>query len=48
MDEILMKIAIAIEDQCGSGGCPCKKGCTVYSDEECVDRIIAWLKSLIE
>lgn len=48
MDEMLMKIAIAIEEKCGDMGCPCKEGCNVFSDEDCIDRIIDWLKSVIE
>ena len=47
MDDMLMKIAIAIEEKCGEGSCPCKKGCNVFSDEDCLDRIINWLKSVI-
>jgi hypothetical protein len=48
MDEILMKIAVAIEEKCGDGSCPCKEGCNVFLDEDCIDRIITWLKSVIE
>ena len=47
MDEMLMKIAVAIEEKCGEGSCPCKCGCEVFSDEDCIDRIIDWLKSVI-
>ncbi len=48
IDEMLMKIAIAIEEKCGSGGCPIKKGCEVYSDEDCINNIVDWLKSVID
>ena len=48
MEEILMKIAKGIETKCGGGGCPCEEGCEVYSDEDCLDRIVAWLKEMIE
>lgn len=46
--DILMKMAIAIKEKCGDGSCPCKNGCNVYSNEDCIDRIINWLKSAIE
>ena len=48
MDEILMKIAKGIEAKCAYGGCPCREGCEVYSDKDCLDRIVAWLKKTIE
>lgn len=50
MEEALRKMAIAISsvDICGDGCCPCKKDCNVYSDEECVKRIVDWMKSVIE
>lgn len=48
MEEILMKIAKGIETKCGGGGCPCEEGCEVYSDKDCLDRIVAWLKVMIE
>ena len=48
MEEILMKIAKGIETKCGRGDCPCKEGCEAYSDKDCFDRIIAWLKEMIE
>ena len=45
-EELLKKIAIAISDidVCGDGGCPCKKNCEVYEDNECVERIMKWLR----
>ena len=48
MEEILIKIAKGIETKCGGNGCPCHKGCYANSDKECLDRIIAWLKEIIE
>lgn len=50
MEEALRKIAIAISDVdiCGEGGCPCKKDCDVYSNEACINRIIDWMKSVID
>lgn len=48
MDDMLMKIAIAIEEKCGDGACPCKKDCKVFTDEDCINRIINWLQSVIE
>lgn len=48
MEEILMKIAKGIEIKCGAGGCPCREGCDVYSDKACFDRIVSWLKEMIE
>ena len=46
-EEILMKIAKEIETKCGVGGCPCKINCDVYSYNDCIDRITAWLKEVI-
>ena len=48
--EMLMKIAraIATVDICGDDACPAKNGCEVYSDKECIDRIMSWLKSVVE
>lgn len=46
MEEALKKIAEAISNKC-VGGCPCRNGCEVYSDEECINRIIDWIKSVI-
>lgn len=48
MEEVLLKIAKAIEKQCGNGGCPCHENCDVYSDEDCMNRIINWLLSIVE
>lgn len=48
MDEILMKLAKKIETKCGAGLCPCSEDCCVYTDEECMDRIINWLKTVLE
>ena len=43
----LNKIANAIAKKCGIGGCPCKIGCKVYNEDDCIDRIIEWLKCAI-
>lgn len=48
MDEILNKIARAIQNKCGKCGCPCNECCDVYTDEECLERIIHWLKRVGE
>lgn len=49
MEEILRKIAIDIaNNKCGSGNCPCYKECDVYSDEDCIDRIMNYFKSVAE
>lgn len=48
MEKILRSIAKGIETKCGGGGCPCHEGCDVYSDEECINRIVGWLKEMIE
>lgn len=48
MEEILMKLAKKIEKGCGTGLCPCSEDCCVYTDEECMDRIINWLKTVLE
>ena len=48
LEEILRKIAIDIcENKCGGGGCPCKEGCDVYSDEDCINRIMNYFKFFI-
>lgn len=43
--DALEDAATAISDMCGYADCPCSKNCDVYSDEECIDRIIDWFKS---
>ncbi len=43
-EELLMKIAVEIEKSCACG-CPCSKGCVAGNDEECMDRILNWLKT---
>ena len=48
MDEMLTKIAIAIEEKCGAGCCPLREDCNVYSDEECIDQLVNWLRSVIQ
>ena len=47
MEEILTKIAKRIETKCGGGGCPCEEGCDACSYEDCLDRIVDWLKEAI-
>lgn len=49
LEEVLREIAVDIcENKCGGGGCPCKEGCDVYSDKDCVDRIMNYFKSVAE
>jgi hypothetical protein len=48
VEEILKKIATGIETTCGIDICPCREGCHVYSDEECMDRIVSWLRLMME
>lgn len=48
MEETLMKLAKAIEKGCGKGYCPCEEDCCVYTYEECMNRIINWLKTVLE
>ena len=49
MEEILRKIAVDIaNNKCGIGNCPCFKDCDVYSDEECINRIMDYFKSVVE
>lgn len=43
--DALEDAATAISNMCGYVDCPCSKNCNVYSDEECIDRIIGWFKS---
>lgn len=48
-ENILIKIAKDIsKNHCGGIGCPCKEYCDVYSDQECIDRIMHWLRSVVE
>ena len=35
-----LRIAKAIKEKCGEGYCPCRKDCEVYSDIDCIDRIM--------
>lgn len=47
VEEILRKIAIDIEEnKCGYGECPCYRDCEVYSNKECIDRIMNYFKSV--
>lgn len=49
IESALKKIAIEIsENKCDDSACPCQKDCNVFTNEECVDRIIDWFKSVIE
>ncbi len=48
VEEILMKIATGIETTCGVDICPCREGCKVCTDDDCLDRIVAWLKKMME
>ena len=43
-EEILKKMAIEIEKSCACN-CPCGHNCMARDDEECMDRILNWLKS---
>lgn len=48
LEEILKKIAVGIyKNKCADGMCPCSEGCEVYSNEDCVNRIMDYLKSCI-
>lgn len=43
-EELLKKMAIEIQNSCPYN-CPCGENCKVANDEECMDRILNWLKS---
>ena len=43
----LIKIANAIKEKCGEGCCPCRIDCEVYTDKDCLKRIIDWLESIV-
>ena len=48
-EDALENVATIIcNEGCGNGGCPCKKGCEVYSDQACIERIIEYFKSKIQ
>ena len=48
IEETFKKIAIDIEEnKCGLGNCPCLMNCDVFTKEECIDRIIHYLKSFV-
>lgn len=44
--EILIKIAKAI-DKAGCNHCPCERYCHVYSDVQCIEKIVRWLELAI-
>lgn len=44
--EMIHKIALKISNMCGSGCCPAKNDCKVYSDKACIERIINWLEEV--
>lgn len=43
-NDALKNVAAIISEECGNGGCPCKDGCEVYSDKDCIKRIIDWFE----
>ena len=47
-DEILLKIAKAIDWQYGCSGCPYEDGCLQRADEQCVEKLVDWLKTVIK
>lgn len=47
-EDALEHVATIICNEACYGGCPCKKGCEVYSDKACIDRIIEYFKLKIE
>lgn len=46
-EDTLRNVAIMISDNCGRNVCPFWRDCDVYSDEECIKRIIECFKSEI-
>lgn len=49
VEDILRKIAIDIaNNKCGIGNCPCHEYCDVYSDKECINRIMEYFKSVAD
>lgn len=48
INEMLYKIAIAIEREYGCGGCPYEDRCFVKTNGECIGKIKMWLESIIE
>ena len=48
IDEMLLKIARAIDKEYGCAGCPHEDRCLSRTDEECIGKIKMWLESVIE
>lgn len=46
-EDALENVATIICNEACGNGCPCKKGCDVYSDQACIERIIEYFKSKI-
>lgn len=47
IEKALRDIATGIDATMCPNSCPCMDGCSVMSDEECHDRIVAWLKEMM-
>lgn len=43
-EDAVENMAKVISEECGKGGCPFNKDCDVYSDKECINRIIDCFK----
>lgn len=48
MEDMLKKIAVAIQEECGEGHCPCYEKCNAYTNEECMNEIMNWLNDVIK
>ena len=46
-NDALKNVAILISEECGNDGCPFKEDCEVYSDKDCINRIIECLDERI-
>lgn len=48
IEKTFRKIANDIEsNKCKLGNCPCQMNCDVFTKEECIDRIMHYLKSFV-
>ena len=48
LEEAFRKIAVDISEyKCGGGGCPCYETCVVYTDEECINKLMDYFKYVI-
>lgn len=48
IDDMLFKIARAIDREYGCSGCPYEDRCLARTDAECIGKIKMWLESVIE